>query len=336
MTVRAKVMIGVVLAAALGLPAASAAQDDQDAPSAGPATVDAITRDAARVTADLWLGKGSSAYWFEYGPTPALGAQTPAATATHEEDDKDHHLTVSRTLTGLQAGTTYYVRLVATGEGSGSGEPASFTTVAAPASAPQPSETAPEPAAAPAEPVAPVAPALGATVAVVADEGSVRVRLPGSDRFIELPPAATVPTESVIDARAGGIVLTTALPGGALQSGHFGGARFKVQQTPDGRTDLHLRGGDFAHCDAHAVSALAAGKKPHAVRRMWGRDRGGRFRTHGRDSVTTVRGTAWSVADRCDGTVTRVTEGAVDVRVRRTGRVVRLRAGDRVLAPHRR
>ena len=336
MTVRAKVMIGVVLAAALGLPAASGAQDDKDAPSAGPAAVDAVTRDAARVTADLWLGKGSAAYWFEYGPTPALGAQTPAATATHEEDDKDHHLVVSRTLTGLQAGTTYYVRLVATGVGSDTGEPASFTTAAAPASPPPPSETAPEPVAAPAEEAAPVAPALGATVAVVADEGSVRVRLPGSDRFIELPQAATVPTESVIDARSGAVALTAALPGGAVQTGHFGGARFKVRQAADGRTDLHLRGGDFARCDARAVSALAAGKKPHAVRRIWGRDRGGHFRTHGRDSVTTVRGTAWSVADRCDGTVTRVTEGAVDVRLRHTGRVVRLRAGERLVARHRR
>jgi ferric-dicitrate binding protein FerR (iron transport regulator) len=71
------------------------------------------------------------------------------------------------------------------------------------------------------------------------------------------------------------------------------------------------------------------------VRRLWGKDHSGRFRTHGRDSVTTVRGTAWSVADRCDGTVTRVTEGAVDVRVRRTGRIVRLTAGERFLARHR-
>jgi hypothetical protein len=52
--------------------------------------------------------------------------------------------------------------------------------------------------------------------------------------------------------------------------------------------------------------------------------------------VTTVRGTKWSVADRCDGTLTRVTEGAVDVRVRRTGRVVRVKAGERFLARHRR
>jgi ferric-dicitrate binding protein FerR (iron transport regulator) len=69
---------------------------------------------------------------------------------------------------------------------------------------------------------------------------------------------------------------------------------------------------------------------------VWGKDRSGRFRTHGRDSVTTVRGTKWSVADRCDGTVTRVTEGAVDVTVRRTGRVVRVDAGERFIARHRR
>ena len=79
-----------------------------------------------------------------------------------------------------------------------------------------------------------------------------------------------------------------------------------------------------------AAVAAAGGRKP--VRRLWGKDEGGRFRTHGRDSVATVRGTAWSVTDRCDGTVTKVTEGAVDVKNRHTGRVTRVRAGERHLA----
>jgi ferric-dicitrate binding protein FerR (iron transport regulator) len=71
------------------------------------------------------------------------------------------------------------------------------------------------------------------------------------------------------------------------------------------------------------------------VRKLWGKDKGGRFRTHGRDSVATVRGTAWTVADRCDGTVTRVTEGAVMVRNRHTGRRTLVRAGERHFAAHR-
>ena len=61
------------------------------------------------------------------------------------------------------------------------------------------------------------------------------------------------------------------------------------------------------------MARAAAARKPPR-RSLWGHDRGGRFRTHGRDSVATVRGTTWQVTDRCDGTVTRVTEGAVLVR----------------------
>ena len=155
-----------------------------------------------------------------------------------------------------------------------------------------------------------------------------------------LSEAAAVPVGSVVDARAGTLALTTALPGGGVQAASFHGARFQVGQAAggDGRTDLHLRGGSFARCRPGArprTLASAAGKKPKRVRRLWGKDDGGRFRTHGRDSIATVRGTRWSMTDRCDGTLTRVSEGAVDVRVRRTGRTVRVRAGERHLARHR-
>jgi hypothetical protein len=63
------------------------------------------------------------------------------------------------------------------------------------------------------------------------------------------------------------------------------------------------------------------------VRRLWARDRGGRFRTYGNNSVATARGTSWTTEDRCDGTVIRVREGAVAVKNRRTGRTVLVRAG---------
>ena len=68
------------------------------------------------------------------------------------------------------------------------------------------------------------------------------------------------------------------------------------------------------------------------VRSLWARDRGGRFRTYGNNSVATARGTAWVTQDRCDGTVTRVHEGAVAVKDRRTGRTVVVRAGRAYLA----
>jgi ferric-dicitrate binding protein FerR (iron transport regulator) len=40
----------------------------------------------------------------------------------------------------------------------------------------------------------------------------------------------------------------------------------------------------------------------------------GKFRTRGRYSAATVRGTRWTVTDRCDGTLTAVARGKVEVR----------------------
>jgi hypothetical protein len=346
--VRARLLIAFALVTVLVVPAAGFADDDadaKDAPHAGEVSVAEITAGSARVTATLQLGKGAAAYWFEYWRSGGPVSSGPAATATHEEDDKDHRVVVARTLSGLSSDTTYSVRLVASSsKGRSVGPATAFTTASGPAStAPGPATPAAE---APQEgaPQPPAGPVLGTSFVAQAEEGSVRVRLPGSDRFVDLPQAASVPVGTVVDARRGAITLSTALPDGGIQQGTFGGGRFQVRQErhDDGMTDLHLRGGSLASCRAsrrrgeRSVAAVATRKKPRAKRRMWGRDRSGRFRTFGRDSVTTVRGTAWSVADRCDGTVTRVTEGAVDVRVRRSGRVVRVAAGERFLARHRR
>ena len=106
-----------------------------------------------------------------------------------------------------------------------------------------------------------------------------------------------------------------------------------------GRVDVYLRGGNFKQCRHRAaghrgrVSASASGAK--RVRRLWGRDRGGRFRSHGRHSHATVRGTRWVTVDRCDGTATRVTEGAVAVRDFTRHRTVVVRAGHTYVAKSR-
>ena len=39
----------------------------------------------------------------------------------------------------------------------------------------------------------------------------------------------------------------------------------------------------------------------------------GQFRTRGRYSSATVRGTFWLTADRCDGTLTSVKQGTLEV-----------------------
>ena len=57
------------------------------------------------------------------------------------------------------------------------------------------------------------------------------------------------------------------------------------------------------------------------------RDNGGRFRTRGRYSAATVRGTIWDTSELCDGTLTVVHRGTVEVRDFAQRKTVSVRAG---------
>jgi hypothetical protein len=93
-------------------------------------------------------------------------------------------------------------------------------------------------------------------------------------------------------------------------------------------TDLVLRGNELSSCGRARTSAR---RKP-PVRRLWGSDHNGKFRTHGRHSVATVRGTKWITTETCAGTRTTVTEGAVSVRDKHRRKSVLIRAGHSYLA----
>ena len=165
--------------------------------------------------------------------------------------------------------------------------------------------------------------------------------MPGRRDYLPLRAGAEIPLGSVIDTRRGSVTLTCEVaPDGTRQTGTFGDGLFTVRQRRAGRgyVDLHLRGGSFRRCRraAGARTATAAARRRRSVRRLWGRDRGGRFRTHGRNSHATVRGTAWVTVDRCDGTLTRVRKGAVVVRDLVRNKRVLLRAGRSYLARPRR
>jgi hypothetical protein len=77
-----------------------------------------------------------------------------------------------------------------------------------------------------------------------------------------------------------------------------------------------------------AYSATARPKR----RSLWGKDHHGRYRTRGRNSVATVRGTRWQTVETCVGTLTRVTEGSVVVTDLGRRRTVRLTPGHAYLA----
>jgi hypothetical protein len=180
------------------------------------------------------------------------------------------------------------------------------------------------------------APQLGEKVSLSTVRGTVKV-LDLDGGYIPLEDARSLPTGTVVDTRGGTVELSSALDArGATQTGRFWGGVFEIRQTKEGKgmTQLVLRGGEFSACRAAtrrgAVASAASSGKP--VRSLWGSDRHGRFQTRGRGSVATVRGTRWLTEDRCDGTVTRVVQGAVAVRDLGAHRTVLVKAGRRHVA----
>ena len=83
---------------------------------------------------------------------------------------------------------------------------------------------------------------------------------------------------------------------------------FRISQTGGSRPLTTLTLTEPLSCPRRASAAAKA-----KTRRLWG-DGKGRFRTSGKYSAATVRGTKWLVTDRCDSTTTRVTQGSVSVR----------------------
>jgi ice-binding like protein len=179
-----------------------------------------------------------------------------------------------------------------------------------------------------------VSPVLGQSVTVEVRAGTVRVKAPGAPRYVALSRRASVAVGSLIDTRQGSVNLRTALRGGAEQKGIFHGGLFEVRQprAAGGRTDLILRGA-LPSCTTGATArAATASTRRKPRRRLWGHDNHGAFRTRGSNSVASVRGTAWYVEDRCDGTLTRVSAGSVSVYDSRRRVSVIVRAGDSYLA----
>jgi hypothetical protein len=328
-------LIGVVLLAFAGT---AWADDDDDKPDVAATAASDVGSSGAVLRGTVDPNGRSTTYYFEYGLTGAYGAQTEPTSAGSSNSAKP----VSATLAGLEPQTIYHFRLVAyNSKGTRRGPDRAFTTLAAPP--PEPGDppaggpTPGEPASGSPDLAEPPTPQLGSSVLVAPGAGELFVRRPGTDAFqpLELGSELSVGTE--VDARSGALVLTSALPSGATQTGRFGGGRFVIRQGRRGYIDLHLRGRFCTRSGSGArVASVASAARRKRGRRLWGSDRGGRFRTHGKHSHATVRGTRWLVVDRCDGTLTRVSAGSVVVRDKARGKRVLLEAGERYLARPRR
>jgi hypothetical protein len=140
----------------------------------------------------------------------------------------------------------------------------------------------------------------------------------------------------VINALHGTLTLNTAATGGTqhatlaakkgkvkkkpkTQTGKFGGAVFKVTQTRSGLATLALVEGakfkgapSYTSCKTKNGKAVAAAVSRRTLQLLHGSAHG-KFRTKGRYSAATIRGTIWTIADRCDGTLVHAIKDTVSV-----------------------
>lgn len=201
-------------------------------------------------------------------------------------------------------------------------------------------------------------PVLGRSFNAVPVSGLVYVRLPGSRSvtlpgplrtgpgFVPLTEVRNLPSGTEIDARAGTIKLITASGNrGKLQSGTFNGGIFSVKQGRFGHNKglvtLKLLEGLFAGAPSYAsCKARTAEAGPPVARiavsgsvlsTLHAHSRGS-YSSSGHYGSATSRGTAWTVSDRCDGTLITVQKDVVVVRdfVRHT--TITLHAGQHYLA----
>ncbi len=185
-------------------------------------------------------------------------------------------------------------------------------------------------------------PVIGKSVNATVVAGTVLIRTPGSARaaqakgqgFVPLTAARQIPVGSLLDTSRGVVQLVSAADkSGRTQNGNFSQGVFQVLQSRKTRiTELRLKGGSFSGCGkANRSSPATASRSKRRIRRLRAKAKG-RFRTRGRHSAATVRGTGWDTIDRCDGTLTRVKRGRVAVRDIRKRKTVLVRAGKSYLA----
>jgi hypothetical protein len=181
---------------------------------------------------------------------------------------------------------------------------------------------------------------LGQSENVQPVTGAVFIRLP-SGAFVKLTGNQQIPNGAEIDALGGSLKITTATAKkGKTQQGVFGGAVFKLTQASGGASrglaTLAIVEGAFggapsyASCKTHkALEATAASSRTLQLLHASAK---GKFRTKGKYSAATVLGTIWTVADRCDGTLTHDVTDSVLVNDFVHHKTIVLHAGQSYLA----
>jgi alpha-tubulin suppressor-like RCC1 family protein len=201
--------------------------------------------------------------------------------------------------------------------------------------------------------VAPPPPVFAKSVDAAPVSGVVLIKLPpgatlagqlapafaapaAGDGFVPLTQARQIPVGSQLDTTHGVIALRSATTrAGEIQSGQFRSGLFQVLQSrgQNGLTNLRLiDGGHVCKTAGRRASIAGAPKLSKRVIDLLRANVKGKFRTSGHYAAATVRGTAWDMIDRCDGTLTVVHRGVVSVRDLRRRKTVTVRAGHSYLA----
>ena len=283
--------------------------------------------------------------FFQYGLDPkytgggpvVYTSSTPAQSAG--ADFASHP--VSAPVSGLVSNAVYHFRLVATNSaGTTAGPDATFTTKPAPA---------------------PSQPTLGQNFNIAPVSGVVLVKINGV--FVPLTQLRQIPQNVQINALHGTLRLITAAsaPSGArdaaakgkkhktkakTQTGTFGGAIFKLKQSKHGPArglvtltlvENAFKGApSFATCRKHKAGQASAAAVSSKTLQLLRASAKGKFSTSGRYSAATVRGTKWSIADRCDGTLIHDITDSVAVTDFVRHKTIILHAGQSYLARARR
>jgi DNA-binding beta-propeller fold protein YncE len=252
-------------------------------------------------------------------------------------DFTSHALTAA--LSGLVPNVTYHVRLVASnGAGTAAGPDQTFTTA----------KNAPPPP-----------PVLGKAVNVSVVSGQVFILPPPGKSlggagdtaalskgtgFVPLTEARQIPTGSEIDALHGSLkMVSNTGQVGKTQTATLAGGVFKVTQARKGLTkgmaDFNLVESAFqgapsyGTCKAkHKASDATVASLSSKTLQLLKVSGHGKFKTTGRYASATVRGTIYTVADKCNGTLTHVIRDTVLVDDFVRHKTILLHAGQSYLA----
>jgi hypothetical protein len=190
-----------------------------------------------------------------------------------------------------------------------------------------PGPPAPNP---PAPPTPGLQPVNGELLVAGTQSGTIKVKVPGQNKFKTLAADEEIPVGSIVDATNGKVTLTSVNKAGETQTAVFYGGKFLIAQKEGaGLVVLKLRGGNFSSCKGASGSAATASGK--SGRKLWGSGKG-KFRTEGSYGSATVRGTVWLTEDRCNGTFFKTKKGVVSIRDFVTGTNFSLAAGKSYLA----